>query len=184
MIVQSAYREAPSIRPHEAEKLRRPKCPRCKSVLVAAEESTFNARGRIDHRWSCDDCGNAFVTSIRLWRRYAQHRIGGVTSCVSLLNFEASRSSTDGSTCAAGLAEVAITRNNRGEPVSLWGKHRPPGGKHASNVRSSITVGYCSRERRRRGPAVVRQADPSRRHRLQSDFERRQRSTAEHHRRN
>jgi transposase-like protein len=44
----------------------RPKCPRCGSVLLIAEESRFNVRGRIDHTWSCDDCGNDFVTSIRL----------------------------------------------------------------------------------------------------------------------
>jgi hypothetical protein len=25
--------------------------------------------GRIDHDWSCDDCGNAFATSIRLCPR-------------------------------------------------------------------------------------------------------------------
>jgi RNase P subunit RPR2 len=49
-----------------AESFRRPKCPRCGSVLLIAEESRYNARGRIDHVWSCDDCGHAFVTSIRL----------------------------------------------------------------------------------------------------------------------
>lgn len=46
--------------------LGRPNCPRCGSILLMAEESRFNIRGRIDHAWSCDDCGNAFVTSIRL----------------------------------------------------------------------------------------------------------------------
>jgi RNase P subunit RPR2 len=68
MIVQSAC-QAPATRLEAAENLRRPKCPRCSSVLLVAEESRFNARGRVDHTWSCDDCGNAFVTSIRLWRR-------------------------------------------------------------------------------------------------------------------
>jgi hypothetical protein len=34
--------------------------------LLFAEESRFNLRGRIDHAWSCDACGTAFVTSIRL----------------------------------------------------------------------------------------------------------------------
>jgi len=67
MIVQSACRAAPT-RPCAAENLRRPNCPRCGSVLLVAEESRFNARGRVYHTWSCDDCGNAFVTSIRLWR--------------------------------------------------------------------------------------------------------------------
>ena len=49
--------------------LSRPKCPRCGGVLLVAEKSTFNLRGRICHSWSCDDCGNAFATSIRLWPR-------------------------------------------------------------------------------------------------------------------
>jgi RNase P subunit RPR2 len=77
MIVQSAYRVAPRVDPsnHAAASLsrptslRRPKCPGCGSVLLVAEESRFNAKGRIDHTWSCDECGNLFVTSIRLWRR-------------------------------------------------------------------------------------------------------------------
>ncbi len=51
------------------ENFGRPKCPRCGSVLLMAEESRFNVRGRIDHTWSCDDCGNEFVTSIRLLPR-------------------------------------------------------------------------------------------------------------------
>jgi hypothetical protein len=42
--------------------------------LLVAESSRFdagaaNTMGRIDHDWSCDDCGNAFVTSIRLCPR-------------------------------------------------------------------------------------------------------------------
>jgi ribosomal protein S27AE len=54
--------------------LSRPKCPRCGSVLLIAEESRFdanacNAMGRIDHAWSCDDCGNSFATSIQLFPR-------------------------------------------------------------------------------------------------------------------
>jgi len=63
MIVQSPC-HAPA-----AEDLNRPKCPRCGSVLRVAEESRFDATGRIDHAWSCDDCGNDFITSIRLWPR-------------------------------------------------------------------------------------------------------------------
>jgi transposase-like protein len=47
----------------------RPKCPRCGSVLLIAEESAFNLRGRIRHAWSCDDCAHEFVTSIILWPR-------------------------------------------------------------------------------------------------------------------
>ena len=46
--------------------LSRPKCPDCGSILLFAEESRFNLRGRIVHAWSCDACGTAFVTSIRL----------------------------------------------------------------------------------------------------------------------
>ena len=65
MIVQSACRSA-SIRVLATEDLSRPKCPDCGSVLLIAEESRFNLRGRIDHAWSCDECGTAFVTSIRL----------------------------------------------------------------------------------------------------------------------
>jgi predicted RNA-binding Zn-ribbon protein involved in translation (DUF1610 family) len=65
MIVQSACQSA-SIRVLATEDLSRPKCPDCGSVLLIAEESRFNLRGRIDHAWSCDACGTAFVTSIRL----------------------------------------------------------------------------------------------------------------------
>ncbi len=49
--------------------LTRPNCPRCGSVMLVAEESRFNAQGRIDHAWSCDDCGAQFSTSIRLQPR-------------------------------------------------------------------------------------------------------------------
>ena len=53
MIVQSACQSA-STRVLATEDLRRPKCPDCGSVLLIAEESRFNLRGRIDHAWSCD----------------------------------------------------------------------------------------------------------------------------------
>jgi len=65
MIVQSACQNA-STRVLATENLGRPKCPDCGSVLLIAEESRFYLRGRIDHAWSCDACGTAFVTSIRL----------------------------------------------------------------------------------------------------------------------
>jgi predicted RNA-binding Zn-ribbon protein involved in translation (DUF1610 family) len=65
MIVQSAYQTL-TARVRATENLSRPKCPRCGSMMLIAEESRFNARGRIDHDWSCDDCGNVFGTSIRL----------------------------------------------------------------------------------------------------------------------
>jgi RNase P subunit RPR2 len=44
----------------------RPNCPRCGSVLLIAEESEFDLKGRIRHAWSCDDCAHEFVTSITL----------------------------------------------------------------------------------------------------------------------
>jgi transposase-like protein len=47
----------------------RPKCPRCGSVLLIAEESQFNLRGRIRNTWTCDDCAHEFVTSITLYPR-------------------------------------------------------------------------------------------------------------------
>jgi predicted RNA-binding Zn-ribbon protein involved in translation (DUF1610 family) len=65
MIVQSAC-QAPTARVLASENFSRPPCPRCGSKLLIAEDSRFNARGRIDHDWSCDDCGNEFGTSIRL----------------------------------------------------------------------------------------------------------------------
>ena len=62
MTIQTACRTTPT------EDLSRPKCPRCGCVLLFAEESEFNLKGRIRHAWSCDDCGHEFVTSIRLYR--------------------------------------------------------------------------------------------------------------------
>lgn len=72
MIVQSACQASSpraSTRVLASQNLSRPKCPRCGSVLLVAEESRFDGRGRVDHDWSCDDCGNVFGTSIRLWPR-------------------------------------------------------------------------------------------------------------------
>jgi len=66
MIVQSAC-QAPSSRLAN-QSFSRPKCPCCGSILLIAEESRFDAQGRIDHDWSCDDCGYEFATSIRLGR--------------------------------------------------------------------------------------------------------------------
>jgi len=68
MIVQSAYQGA-STPVVATEDFSRPNCPHCGSLLLIAEESRFNLRGRIDHAWACDDCGTTFVTSIRLRRR-------------------------------------------------------------------------------------------------------------------
>jgi RNase P subunit RPR2 len=52
-------------------KLSRPTCPQCGSMLLVAEESAFNLNGRIRHTWTCDDCGNEFVTSVRVLPRQA-----------------------------------------------------------------------------------------------------------------
>jgi RNase P subunit RPR2 len=77
MIVQSACQSAstgvlatqvPASKVFATKDLSRPNCLHCGSVLLIAEESRFNIHGCIDHAWSCDDCGTAFVTSIRLWR--------------------------------------------------------------------------------------------------------------------
>ena len=46
----------------------RPNCPRCGNVLLMAEESEFNLRGRIRHAWVCDECAHQFATSIALPR--------------------------------------------------------------------------------------------------------------------
>jgi transposase-like protein len=52
----------------------RPKCPRCGSAPVVAEESRLNPSGRIDHDWLCDDCGNTFSTSIKLGQDSVSHK--------------------------------------------------------------------------------------------------------------
>jgi ribosomal protein S27AE len=65
MMVQTAF-QAPS-----HVELRPPRCPRCGSALLVAEESAFNPNGRIRHTWSCDACGNEFVTSVRVLPRQA-----------------------------------------------------------------------------------------------------------------
>jgi RNase P subunit RPR2 len=72
MIVQSACQSASTgvlaTQVFATKDLSRPNCLHCGSVLLIAEESRFNIHGCIDHVWSCNDCGTAFVTSIRLWR--------------------------------------------------------------------------------------------------------------------
>jgi hypothetical protein len=47
----------------------RPNFPRCDAVLFVAEQSAFSLTGCIHHAWSCDDCGNEFVTSISIGPR-------------------------------------------------------------------------------------------------------------------
>ena len=68
MSFQSACHAEETIRLLATEDFGRPNCPRCGCILLIAEQSEFNLRGRIRHVWSCDDCGHEFVTSIRLWR--------------------------------------------------------------------------------------------------------------------
>jgi DNA-directed RNA polymerase subunit RPC12/RpoP len=48
------------------EDFARPRCPRCGSVVLVAEQSAFNLNGGIRHDWVCDDCGEEFATSIRV----------------------------------------------------------------------------------------------------------------------
>jgi transposase-like protein len=48
----------------------RPKCPHCRSALVVAEEAHLGPSCRIDYDWLCEDCGNAFSTSIKLGRNF------------------------------------------------------------------------------------------------------------------
>jgi ribosomal protein L37AE/L43A len=55
--------------PFAAHSRRRPNCPACGRLLLIAEESRFNASGRINHDWSCDGCGHHFATAVRLGRR-------------------------------------------------------------------------------------------------------------------
>jgi RNase P subunit RPR2 len=45
----------------------RPRCPRCRSPVLVAEQAAFNLDGDIRHTWSCDECGNKFVTSVRVF---------------------------------------------------------------------------------------------------------------------
>lgn len=65
---QSAH--ARSAMEHAME-FRRPKCPRCGATLLVAEHSAFSLNGGVRHNWSCDDCGNEFVTSVRVLPRQA-----------------------------------------------------------------------------------------------------------------
>jgi hypothetical protein len=68
MTIQSACCAEDTALRAATENLGRPNCPRCGFILLVAEQSEFNLKGRIRHVWSCDDCGHEFITSIRLWR--------------------------------------------------------------------------------------------------------------------
>jgi hypothetical protein len=65
MTIRAACLAFPT-RGRSAENFGRPKCPRCGCILLIAEAARFNAQGHVDHAWSCDDCGNEFVTSVCL----------------------------------------------------------------------------------------------------------------------
>jgi len=65
MLMQSAdCARAPQI--IATRELRRPHCPRCSAMVLMAENSRFDGEGRIDHAWSCEECGHTFRTTIRL----------------------------------------------------------------------------------------------------------------------
>jgi len=64
MIIESACQASV----FATQNLRRPKCPRCGNMLLVAEESCFDLKGRIHNVWSCDECSHEFETSVRLWR--------------------------------------------------------------------------------------------------------------------
>jgi ribosomal protein S27AE len=53
-----------------------PQCPRCGSIVRMAEHSAFSSTGRIRHTWCCDDCGQEFVTSIRVFSSPALTKAG------------------------------------------------------------------------------------------------------------
>jgi hypothetical protein len=64
MTIQTAI----DVNPSANRDFARPHCPRCGGVLLIAEVSAFDAKGRIRHSWSCDDCGHEFQTAITLRR--------------------------------------------------------------------------------------------------------------------
>jgi uncharacterized protein with PIN domain len=43
-----------------------PTCPGCNDGLIAAAASEHVSEKQVRHLWSCDSCGHAFVTSVRL----------------------------------------------------------------------------------------------------------------------
>jgi transposase-like protein len=43
-----------------------PRCPSCGEYVVAAQASEFIDTGEIRHHWACDDCGQAFSTTVTL----------------------------------------------------------------------------------------------------------------------
>jgi hypothetical protein len=43
-----------------------PRCPACGEGVVAARASEFIDTGEIRHHWVCDECAQAFVTTVTL----------------------------------------------------------------------------------------------------------------------
>ena len=43
-----------------------PRCPACGEYVVAAQASEFIDTGEIRHHRTCDDCGQAFSTTVTL----------------------------------------------------------------------------------------------------------------------
>ena len=41
-------------------------CPHCHQPVVAPEASEFVSEERVRHLWSCDSCGHAFETAVRV----------------------------------------------------------------------------------------------------------------------
>jgi transcription elongation factor Elf1 len=50
----------------DARRLAFPTCPRCNDEFIAATASEHVSEKQVRHLWSCDSCGHAFVTSVRL----------------------------------------------------------------------------------------------------------------------
>jgi transcription elongation factor Elf1 len=46
--------------------LTRPSCPRCGEIQLAAEAALLIGRGHVRNVWSCDGCGYAFESAVRL----------------------------------------------------------------------------------------------------------------------
>ncbi len=41
-------------------------CPHCSGLVIAPEASEFVGDGNVRHVWSCESCGQAFETNVRL----------------------------------------------------------------------------------------------------------------------
>jgi hypothetical protein len=44
---------------------RMPRCPSCSDLMVAPEASVLGPDGDVSHLWTCDSCGQGFVTRAR-----------------------------------------------------------------------------------------------------------------------